>query len=269
MIVARYGRLGAVVYSFFFHPAVLLLSLTPAVALLAVTGLARSIARRETLAYALLFLPSIAFFGLTLLLRMAPLARLLTTTGLLLLPYAGAQMDAWTSSLSSAHALRRALAVLVSAALVFAGLAFAAYTPVFPCQQKLWSVAPVSPFLPEERRVFNLLKGRWRPGAKLVQDESPYSHVLIFNLSPNVYEDWWRRPAIGDLPTPEARLNYLAASVPGLAVFDARCTDLSRLLNVPTARFSSLPGVAITPIYSSPMYLVYELAPRAPGASPR
>ena len=264
MALVKRGGIGGVIYNLFFSPGVLLLSLTPAVAILSLAGFLRALARRQTLAYAALLLPSLVYVAETLGMRMAPLARLFTLTGLLLLPYAGAQMAVWTAGLSRSAMVRRATGVILSAVIVFLALLSAAFLPGLPFHQKCWSVSPVSPFLPEEKEVFDLLKERMKPGDQLVQDgNTAYTHTITFNISPDIYENWWARPTIDEgLKTPEDRIRYLESSTPGFAVFETAKTDLPKLLNVPAERMSDFSKITIRQIYSSPRYTVYELAPK-------
>ena len=265
----RRGVGGALAYSAIFPFVVLLLSLSPGVLFLALAGMRRAIARRQTLLYAALFLPFMAYFVETLALRTYPVARFWLLPGLLLLPYAGSQMDACCAGVPRALAVRRTAWVVLSAAVVFGALTAAAWLEDLPFHQKFWSVAPVSPLLPEDKKVFDLIRGRMKPGDKLVQDSSPCPHVLVFYLSPAIRENWWDRPALDGLATPQARREYLEASAPGFAVLDAGNADLPRLLNVPPQRIPDFSGIKITQIYSSPKYTVYELAPKADGHWPR
>jgi hypothetical protein len=266
--VARHrGVLGGAAYSVLFLPGVLVLSLTPVVALLALAGFLRFVLRGKTLAYAALFLPFVVYFIQTIMGWNPPTARYLLLPGLLALPYAGAYMDIWTAGTSREGAFRKTIGVSLSAAGVLCVLAFAAYQPHVPFQQKFWSVAPVSPFLPEEKKVYGLIRNQLKPGCQLLQDSSAYSHVITFNASPAIYETWWGRPTLNDLPGPEERMRYLGASAPAVLIIDREETNLPQLLNLP-ANANGEPEIAAHKVkvrfclkYSSPKYFLYELLP--------
>ena len=267
--VSHSGTGPALLYRLLFLPAVLFLSLTPLIAVLAVLGLFRTLGCRQALAYATLLLPFIAYFLFTLALAMSPMARLLTTFGLLLLPYAGAQMDVWTAGLPERDARRRTGAVLASAACAFGFLFIAALLPAIPLQQKLWSVAPVSPFLPEHRAVYNLVKSHWKPGEALLQDSSPHSHIITFNVGPAIYENWWARPPVDKIPTPKARVEYLEKSAPGLLLLDRGERDLDALLEMRSDQIAEGLTIRIEPLHVGQRYALYRLWPKGGGPPQR
>jgi hypothetical protein len=175
-------------------------------------------------------------------------------------------MDSWVSGLSRDRALRRTAAVLAGAAVVLAGLFAAACLPTLPLQQKLWSVAPISPFMSESQEVYDLLKARMKPGDKIIQDGSTYySHTIVFNVSPNICEDWWERPVLSSFKTPEKRRLFLEASAPGFVLLEKEMPDLPALLNLPREQLPDHLKVRLRLIHSGPRYILYELSPKSPG----
>jgi 4-amino-4-deoxy-L-arabinose transferase-like glycosyltransferase len=261
-IISGKGAAKATVYGLLFPPGVLLLSLTPVIALLGIAGLLRSVARRETLAYAALFLPFILYCAEIVALRTFPVARFWLLPGILLLPYAGARMGAWMSGLPEPAARRRIGTVLASAAAVFAALVVSVYMPNNVVYQKLWSVSPVSPLLPEAKEVYDLIARHARPGVNLIQDSSPHTHIITFNVDARIYENWWVRPTIdakvihGKPATPEVRTAYLEESAPALLLLDRDLSRLSALLGFPPERAAR---VVIQEMHSGPRYVLYEL----------
>jgi hypothetical protein len=177
----------------------------------------------------------------------------------MLLPYAGAQMDAWTKGLPASGTRVRMAAVMLCAASVFVGLALLAYVPNMPPQlhARLWNVAPVSPLLPEERKALEVLKDRARPGERFILDGSDFSRNVLFSLDPAICEHWFDSLRLVTL-TPDGIVDYLKASAPGILLHDKMNPPFEAVLN---QRAPDKAGFRTRALYSAARFALYELIP--------
>ena len=256
--ITRHGVIVASVFHTVFVPAILFLSLTPAVAVLAGIGFVRALRRRHALAYAALFLPFIIYYVQSFGVRALPIARYWMLPGLLMLPYAGAQMDLWTRALSATGVRRKTAAVVLSAALVFSALLCAAYSMDLPFHQRFWSISPVSPMLPEEKQSFDLIKSQMQPGDRLVPDGSVFSRCVTFNLDPTFGEHWWDVPNYRQLSQDEFA-RHLRSSAPGFLLVYKLEFPFMDLLSKMEQTESNEAGIRVQTVYSKGRYGVYHL----------
>ncbi len=259
-MTAHRGAVGTLLYCLLFLPGTLFLSLTPLVLFLVVLGFCRCLWRRQALVYAALLLPYVLHFGQTLALQVTPQARYLVALGLLLLPFAGMQADVWSSSTSPSRARGGILAVMLSALAVFLFLSFAAYRPSLPFQQKFWSVAPVGPLLPEQKTVYEAISRRMAPGDRIFQTPSPYSQIIVFNLSRATSRDWLGRLMDADSWSADDWARFLKSAPPGFLLLDKEAApNADRALR---SLEEQRPGAPPALIFSDDRFTVYRLAPR-------
>ena len=259
-MVERHGLLVAAMFYAVYVPGVLFLSLTPITSLLALICIGRCLIKRGQLAYAVVLVPYVLYYSQTLFLKAASESRLFTAFGLMILPYAGAQMDALTASLTRKAILLRTIAVLLSSAVVFIALIAITYLPSFPFQDRLWNAAPVSPLSAEEKSVMNFLRTHLKAREKIIPDSSVFARNMMFDLNPSVAETWWDMLKAQPV-SPEGMRKYVQSSVPGVLLVDKTETMLDKLVDSSDQCISDFLKVGVHLIFTTPRYRVYQLTP--------